>query len=204
MRAVVWGAAAAMLAAGAAALTGTAWAQDDVAWKTVALEGGFRIDVPQVVGEHYKPPASAPKEVLMAFLVSAGDPGAMSCQLRRQPYTADFTRETLAAGLGLGKAGEFCKIGGATIQDWQLGNSEISTTDGVQAGTCLAAYRDSSQQAQGHVVTMKVVAAKKNIYQLLCISEYDDKDGAVTAFATRWSAMVTRLQESFHLPAEEK
>ena len=197
MRAVLVGAAI-VLAVGAVS------AQDDVSWKTVTLEGGFTIDVPMVVGEHYKPESSAPRDLLMAFLVSAGDPGTMSCQLRRQPYTADFTREILAAGLGLGRAGEFCKIAGDTIQDWQLGNSEISTTDGVQAGTCLAAYTDSSRQAQGHVVTMKVVAGKKNIYQLLCLSEYDDKDGAVTAFATRWSAMVTRLQESFHLPAEEK
>lgn len=197
MRAVIWGAAVAALAAGAALA-------QDIAWKTVSLDGGFTIDVPQIVGEHYKSEAPAPKDVLMVFLVSAGDPGSMSCQLRRQPYTADFTRQTLAAGLALGKAGEFCKIAGDAIHDWQLGSSEASTTDGVQAGTCLSAYNDSSQQARGRVVTMKVVAGKQNIYQLLCISQFDDKDGAVTAYATRWSAVVTRLQESLHLPAEEK
>jgi hypothetical protein len=51
---------------------------------------------------------------------------------------------------------------------------------------------------------MKVVAGKKNIYQLLCISQFDDKDGAVTAYATRWSAVVTHVQESLHLPEDEK
>jgi hypothetical protein len=180
---------------------GAALAQN-IAWKTVSLDGGLTIDVPQVVADHYKP--SAPKDVLMDFLVSAGDPGSMSCQLRRQPYTAELPRESLAAGLAQGNAGTFCKIAGPTIQDWQLGSSDASTTDGVQAGTCLSAYSDTSQQAQGKVVTMKVVAGKKNIYQLLCISQFDDKDGAVTAYATRWSDVVTRMQESLHMPAEEK
>ena len=196
MRAVVWGAAVAALVAGAALA-------QDIAWKTVALDGGFSVDVPAIVGEHYKPDAAA-KDVLMSFLVSAGAPGTLSCQLRRQPYTADFTRETLASGLKLGRAGEFCKNGGAAIHDWQLGNSAASTTDGVQAGTCLSAYSDTSRQAQGQVVTMKVVAGKQNIYQLLCINEFDDKDGAVTAYAMHWSPLVTRIQESLHLPAEEK
>jgi hypothetical protein len=182
---------------------GAALAQD-ITWKTISLDGGLTIDVPEVVADHYKPDAAAPKDVLMYFLVSAGDRGSMSCQLRRQPYAADSPRETLASGLALGKAGEFCKIEGPTIQDWQLGSSDASTTDGVQAGTCLSAYNDSSQQAQGKVVTMKVVAGKKNIYQFLCISEFDDKDGAVTAYATRWSDVVTRVQGSLHLPAEEK
>jgi hypothetical protein len=196
MRAVVGGAAVMALVAGAALA-------QDIPWKTVALDGGFSIDVPAMVGEHYKPDAAA-KDVLMSFLVSAGAPGTLSCQLRRQPYTAEFTRETLASGLKLGRAGAFCKNDGATIHDWQLGSSDAATTDGVQAGTCLSAYNDTSAQAQGHVVTMKVVAGKQNIYQLLCISEFDDKDGAVTAYAMHWSPLVTHLQESLHLPAEEK
>ena len=196
MRAMVWGAAVAALLVGAAAA-------QDIAWKTVSLEGGFTVDVPAMVGEHYKPEAAA-KDVLMSFLVSAGAPGTLSCQLRRQPYTADFTRETLAAGLKLGRAGAFCKNDGPAIHDWQLGSSDASTTDGVQAGTCLSAFSDTSQQAQGNVVTMKVVAGKQNIYQLICISAFDDKDGAVTAYAMHWSPLVTKLQESLHLPAEEK
>jgi hypothetical protein len=110
----------------------------------------------------------------------------------------------LAAGLALGKAGQFCKIDGPTITDWQLGSSDATTAEGLQAGTCLSAYSDSSVAAQGHVTTMKVVAGKKNIFQLLCVSEFDDKDGAVTAYAMRWNALVTRLQESLHLPADEK
>jgi hypothetical protein len=196
MRAVVWGAAVAALVAGAALA-------QEIPWKTVALDGGFTVDVPATVGEHYKPDAAA-KDVLMSFLVSAGDPGTLSCQLRRQPYTADFTRETLASGLKLGRAGAFCKNDGPAIHDWQLGSSDASTTDGVQAGTCVSAFSDSSQQIQGHVVSMKVVAGKQNIYQLLCISAFDDKDGAVTAYAMHWSPLVTKLQESLHLPVEEK
>jgi hypothetical protein len=196
MRAVVWGAAVAALVAGAALA-------QEIPWKTVALDGGFTIDVPATVGEHYKPDAAS-KDVLMSFLVSAGDPGTLSCELRRQPYTADFTRETLASGLKLGRAGAFCKNDGPAIHDWQLGSSDAATTDGVQAGTCVSAFSDSSQQIQGHVVSMKVVAGKQNIYQLLCISAFDDKDGAVTAYAMHWSPLVTKLQESLHLPAEEK
>jgi hypothetical protein len=202
MRVVVWGSVVVALLA-VTALASAALAQD-IAWKTVSLDGGFTIDVPQIVGDRYKPDAAASTDVLMAFVVSAGAPGSMSCQLRRQPYTADFTRETLAAGLALGKAGQFCKIDGPTITDWQLGSSDATTAEGLQAGTCLSAYSDSAVAAQGHVTTMKVVAGKKNIIQLLCISEFDDKDGAVTAYAMRWNTMVTRLQESLHLPADEK
>jgi len=175
----------------------------EIDWKTVALDGGFSIDVPAAVGEHYKPDAGA-KDVLMSFLVSAGAPGTLSCELRRQTYAADFTRETLAAGLKLGRAGEFCRNSGPAIHDWQLGSSEAATADGVQAGTCLSAYSDASQQAQGRVVTMKVIAGKQNIYQLICISAFDDKDGAVTAYAMHWAPVVTKLQESLHLPVEEK
>ena len=50
----------------------------------------------------------------------------------------------------------------------------------------------------------EVVAAKKNYYQLTCINAFDDQDGAVAAYATRWSPIITRMQKSLQLPAEEK
>jgi hypothetical protein len=196
-RVFVWGAAVVALAA-------TAALAQDIEWQHGTLVDGFTIDVPAIVGEAYKPGPNQPRELLMAFLVSAGAPGTLSCQLRREPYTDELPRQTLVAGLKQKQAGAFCRISGANISDWQLGSSDAGTTDGVDSGTCLAAYSDSSQEAQGRVVTMKIVAGRKSIQQLLCISAFDDKDGAVTAYATRWSSVIAHLQESLHLPADEK
>ncbi len=113
-------------------------------------------------------------------------------------------RETLAASLAKGDMGDFCKVQRPGVSDWQGSEAVAGQTDGRPSATCLSAYSDANQEAAGRVLTMAVVAGKKNFYQLVCINAYDDKDGAVTAYASRWSPIVTRLQKSFHLAAEEK
>jgi hypothetical protein len=206
MRALVGGVAATCLLAGAAIFSSIAFAQknNDIPWAMVELDGGALIDVPAMVAGQAKPGKGAPKDVMMFFNLSAGAPGTLSCELKRDPYGKDTPRETLAAGLAKGGAGEFCKVNRSGISNWQLGSATAAKPGGLPGGTCLSAFTDASQQAQGRVLTMEMVAGKKNFYQLVCINAFDDKDGAVTAYALRWSPIITRVQKSLHLAADEK
>lgn len=191
--------------AGIIALLATAaLAQDDIAWVQVDLGGGVTMDIPAIAAARAKPPPDAPKEVLMAFNVSADDPGTLSCQLQRSPYSADLPQQTLAASLAKGDMGDFCKVSRPGISNQQGGNPIAGKTDGQPSATCLTAYTDSSQQAQGRVLTMDVVAGKKNFYGLICVNAFDDQDGAVTAYASRWNPLITRMQQSLHLGPDEK
>jgi hypothetical protein len=198
MRAFVGGVAAACLLAGAA------WAQDnnDIPWAAVKLDGGVSIDVPAMVAGQVKPGKDAPKDVMMFFNLSAGAPGTLSCELKRDAYDKDTPRARVAASLT--DAGKFCKVDRPGIRSWQLGSANAGKTDGLPGATCLSAFNDAGQQIPGRVLNMDVVAGKKNFYQLICINAFDDKDGAVTAYAVRWSPIITRVQKSLHLAADEK
>jgi len=90
------------------------------------------------------------------------------------------------------------------VSDFQQSNAIAAKSDGLPSATCLSAFTDSSQQAKGRVLTVEAVAGKKNFYQLICINAFDDKDGAVAAYALRWTPIVTRAQKSLHLGADEK
>jgi hypothetical protein len=195
-----WGIAAALLLGGAA----LAQEDDGLPWVQMDLGGGFAIDIPAILADRAKPADDAPKDVMMAFGLSAGDPGTLSCQLKRVPYSADMPRETLAASLGKGDMGDFCKVQRDGISNLQTGQVVPGQTDGVPSAGCLSAFTDQNQEARGRVLTMDVVAGKKNSYQLICLNAFDDQEGAVTAYATRWSAIITRMQKSLRLAADEK
>jgi hypothetical protein len=199
-RFLLWGLAGASLAAG------VALAQDDggLPWVQIDLGGGFAIDIPAILADRTKPGPGAPADVMMAFGVSAGDPGTLTCQLKRLPYSAAMPRETLAASLAKGDMGDFCKVQGDSISNWQTGEVVPGQTDGAPSAVCLSAFTDQSQQAQGRVMTVEAVAGKKNAYQLICLNAFDDQAGAVTAYATRWSEIITRMQTSLRLAADEK
>ena len=179
-------------------------AQDEIPWVQIDLGGGFAIDIPAILADHIKPDPDAPKDVMMAFSVSAGDPGTLSCQLQRSPYTVDVPQQTLAASLSKGDMGDFCKVSRPGVSNQQGGDPVAGETEGLPSANCLTAYTEAGQQAAGRVLTMDVVAGKKNFYALMCINAFDDQDGAVTAYASRWSPIISRMQRSFHLPAEEK
>jgi hypothetical protein len=205
MRVLVWGVAVAALLAGAAVFSSLAWAQDgDIPWATVDLGGSMSIDVPAIVAGGVKPGKDAPSDVVMFFNISAGDPGTLSCELKRDAYDKDNVRETLAASLAKDEAGKFCKVERDGVSDFQLGSATASQTDGLPAASCLSAFTDASQQAQGRVLTVAAVAGKKNFYQLICVNAFDDKDGAVAAYALRWNPIVSHIQQSLHLAADEK
>ena len=186
-------------------LAAPAVAQPALSWRTVTLDGGGSIDVPAQLAGNYRP-AGAPAGALLGFQINAGDPGSMACQMKRVPYAKDAPRQTLLPLLAPTSKtiGDFCKVAGAQIHAWQLGSAAADKTDGVPSGHCLSAYTDGGQQAAGKVMTVKMVAGKQNLYQLVCISQFDDQDGAVTAYATRWNDIVNRLQQSLKLPAGEK
>ena len=199
MRAWILGAAAVVLLAGAA------WAQaSDISWAAVKLDSGVSVEVPAMVAGQVKPGKDAPKDVMMFFNLSAGAPGTLSCELKRDAYAKDELRETLLKNLSSDQAGRFCRVDRPGVSRWQLGSSIAGKTDGLPSATCLSAFNDASQQIPGRVLNMDVVAGKKNFYQLVCINVFDDKDGAVTAYATRWSAIITRVQKSLRLAADEK
>jgi hypothetical protein len=180
-------------------------AQDsDIPFATVQLDGGASIDVPAIVAGQAKPGKDAPPDVVMFFNISAGDPGTLSCELKRDAYDKDNVRETLEASLTKDAAGKFCKVDRPDVSDFQLGGALAAKSDGLPAATCLSAFSDSGQQAKGRVLTVEAVAGKKNFYQLVCINAFDDKDGAVAAYALRWSPIVTRAQKSLRLGADEK
>jgi hypothetical protein len=200
MRAFAWGLAAACLLAGAA------WAQDnnDIPWAAVKLDGGVSVDVPAIVAGQVKPGKDAPKDVMMFFNLSAGAPGTLSCELKRDAYDKDSPRETLLKNLAKDQAGKFCQVDRPKVTRWQLGSAFAGKSDGLPSASCLSAFNDASQQIPGRVLNMDVVAGKKNYYQLVCINAFDDKDGAVTAYAMRWSPIITRVQKSLRLGADEK
>ena len=199
MRNFLWSTAAAALLATAA------WAQDeDMQWAVLDLGGGFSIEVPAVLADRALPGKTAPKDVMMSFGVDAGAPGTLSCQLTRSAYPADLPREILAASLAKGDTGDFCTVARPGTSGQQKGEPIAGQTDGVPSATCLSAYTDESQEIQGRVLTMAVVAAKKNFYRLTCVSAYDDQDGATVAYASRWSPIISRMQKSFKLAADEK
>lgn len=201
----VRGVAAASLLAGAAIFAAAAWAQDsDIPFATVKLDGGASMDVPAMIADQVKPGKDAPKDVMMFFNISAGDPGTLSCELKRDGYDKDNPRETLEKSLSNDEARKFCKVDRPGVSDFQLGSAIAAKSDGLPGASCLSAFTDSSQQAQGRVLTVEAVAGKKNFYQLVCINAFDDKDGAVAAYAMRWSPIVTRAQKSLHLAADEK
>ena len=202
MRIFMWGAAA--LLAGAV-FCGLAWAQDsDIPWAALKLDGGVEIDVPAMVADQAAPAKDAPKDVAMFFNLSAGDPGTLSCELKRDAYDKDNPRETLLKSLTKDQAGKFCQVERADVSGFQLGSASAADSGGLPSATCLSAFTDASQQAQGRVLTVEAVAGKKNFYQLICVNAFDDKDGAVAAYAMRWSPIVTRVQRSLQLPADEK
>jgi len=195
----------AALLAGAAIFSSMAFAQDsDIPWANVKLGGGASIDVPAVVAGRVAPAKGAPADVIMFFNLSAGDPGTLSCELKRDAYDKDNARARLAASLTKEAAGKYCKVERPGVSGQQLGSAIAAKTDGLPAATCLSAFTDASQQAQGRVLTMEMVAGKKNFYQLVCVSAFDDRDGAVAAYATRWSPLVSRIQKSLHLAEDEK
>jgi hypothetical protein len=192
-----------LLFAGAALLAGAAWAQE-IPWVQIDLGGGFAMDIPAMLAARVLPGEGEPKDVMMRFGVSAGDPGTLNCQLQRAPYSADLTRQTLASSLAKGDMGDFCKISRPGVSNQQSGSPIAGLTDGMPSATCLTAYTQANEEAAGRVLTMHVVAGKKNFYELVCINAFDDQDGAVTAYASRWSPLITRMQQSFQLAAEEK
>lgn len=194
----------AVLAVTGLLLAGAALAQDEIPWVQIDLGGGFAMDVPAMVAGRVMPGPDAPKDVMMGFAVSAGDPGTLSCQLQRVTYSADLPRETLASSLAKGDMGDFCKINQPGVSNQQRGTPIAGQTDGLPSATCLTAHTEAGQEAAGRVLTMHVVAGKKNFYQLVCINAFDDQDGAVTAYASRWSPLITRMQQSFQLAADEK
>jgi len=199
VRALVWG------LAGAVAFVSPILAQDsDIPFATVTLDGGTSIDVPAIVANRVKPGKDAPKDITMFFNISAGDPGTLSCELKRDAYDKDNVRETLEKSLTKDQAGKFCQMDRPGISDFQLGSAIAAKSDGLPAASCLSAFTDPSQQAKGRVLNIEAVAGKKNFYQLVCINAFDDKDGAVAAYALRWSPIVTRAQKSLHLAADEK
>jgi hypothetical protein len=183
----------------------TALAQDsDIPWAALKLEDGASIEVPAMVADRALPGQDAPKDVAMFFNLSAGDPGTLSCELKRDGYDKDNTRETLLKSLTKEQAGKFCQVDRPGVSDFQPGAATAAESGGLPGATCLSAFTDASQQAPGRVLTVEAVAGKKNFYQLICVNAFDDKDGAVTAFAMRWSPIVTRVQKSLALPADEK
>jgi hypothetical protein len=200
MRALVWGVAAVGLLAGAAI------AQDDsdIPWAAVKLDDGISVDVPAIVAAQVKPAKGAPADVKMYFNLSAGAPGTLSCELRQDAYSKDSPRETLLKNLTKEQAGNFCRVDRPGVSQWQLGSAFAGKTDGLPSANCLSAFSDASQQIPGRVLNLDVVAGQKNYYQLVCINAFDDKDGAVTAYATRWGAMITRIQKSLRVAADEK
>jgi hypothetical protein len=185
------------------ALAGGAALAQGIAWRTIRLDDGVAIDVPAAVADRARL-AQSSKVTLMAFALNGGDPGTLSCQFMRYPYGKELARQSLVTALGKGDAGNFCKVAGSRVQGWQLGSADSDTTDGMPSGHCLSAYTDAGQQQAGKVMTVKMVAGARNAYQLLCVSAFDDRDGAVTAYATRWNDIVNRMQQSLHLPAAEK
>jgi hypothetical protein len=199
MRSVLWGTAVVALLAGAACAQ-----ESDISWSAVKLDGGISVEVPAVVAGQVKPGKDAPKDVMMFFNLSAGAPGTLSCELKRDAYAKDELRETLLKNLSKDQAGKFCRVDRPGVSRWQLGSAMVGNSDGLPNATCLSAFNDASQQIPGRVLNMDVVAGKKNFYQLVCINAFDDKDGAVTAYAMRWSAIITRVQKSLRLAADEK
>ena len=91
-------------------LAGAALAQDEIPWVQIDLGGGFAMDIPAMVAARALPGEGAPKDVMMRFGVSAGDPGTLNCQLQRAPYSTDLPREVLASSLAKGDMGDFCRI----------------------------------------------------------------------------------------------
>src|SRR5579862_6484298 len=72
-------------------------------WETVNVDSqpGLSIDLPAVIGDDYKPPASS-KDILLDYGLETDDDGSLDCTLEQYFYTADITREKMLARIADG------------------------------------------------------------------------------------------------------
>ncbi len=200
--------AAAALSIGA--LAGAAHAQDVTpldaktvdSWHAVDLGLGVSLDVPTAVGDSYRP-TNKEDAGMALFRVAVTDAGEMTCGLDRLNYNVKplaMARTRAIDFFSTANIGIFCHGVGTGVRE---NHAEATrSAQGYPGSRCVASYSDrQGDQAEGDVISARVVVAPDALYVLTCTIKDLDQGRAETDWEGIWRPRITRLEDSLKLPA---
>jgi hypothetical protein len=182
----------------AAGIAASAHAQD--AWKTVTLDSGVSIDIPQGVGDAFKPDAEdAAKGSVLAFKTADPSNGDMYCDLDRLEYGKAplglVRRRAVDFFTNVSRA-IFCQGVGAQVR--VSAGDAVTSGQGYPGSRCVASYADTLEGvAEGNVVEAQLVLAPDAAYVLTCTVRGADQRKAEANWQGTWKARIAHMEESF-------
>ena len=186
---------------GAGALAGQARADDE--WRTVALDGGVRIDVPVVVGDQYKSSAAQlASGDLMGFVLTTDASGSLSCSLIRyayhQPPITPLGQAEMTTIVTSTRRDGLCD--GGTAVEVMLSRSATSR-EGYPAADCVAAKTEAGDaKTPGRVESVEGIAAPGGFYTLSCTVYAATRKAALNVWFDRWAGEIDHVETSLRLP----